>query len=57
MFVLFVFLFPCKGYKPAMVKSAPNIQIKSFQESDIRLILSNWGFFGNAGEYSQYIIY
>ncbi len=55
MFILFFIFFPFKGYKPAMVKSATNFQIKSFQEPDLRLVLSNWGYFGNAGEYSQYM--
>jgi len=33
----------------------PNTQIKSHDKGNMKLVISNWGFFGNAGEYSQYM--
>ncbi len=33
----------------------PNTRIKSHDRGNMKLVISNWGFFGNAGEYSQYM--
>jgi len=51
MIILFM-LFSTMEYK-TMIKSAPNTRIKSFQEPNLRLVISNFGCFGNAGEYSN----
>ena len=33
----------------------PNTQIKSHDMGNMKLVISNWGFFGNAGLYSKYM--
>ncbi|RKZ22828.1 hypothetical protein DRQ18_01845 [bacterium] len=40
---------------PARVKGKPSTQLKSHTQGNMKLVISNWGFFGNAGEYSQFM--
>lgn len=59
-FVLFCLLVSTQGYTrnldghggPDMPQ--PRIQSKSHTYGNMKLVISNWGFFGNAGEYEEF---
>ncbi|TET44975.1 hypothetical protein E3J62_08940, partial [candidate division TA06 bacterium] len=44
-----------EGPIPRNILQNPKTQIKSHTWGNMKLVISNWGFFGNAGEYDKYV--